>query len=84
MVEPRKWLLQHSWIIRAGAALVIDRSSEDVGQAVRSATHGRGVSAVFDPVGAATYRTNLQLLAPRGCLINYGPIARWRRANLPT
>lgn len=59
----------------AGAALVIDRSSEDVGQAVRSATHGRGVSAVFDPVGASTYRTNLQLLAPRGCLINYGQLS---------
>ena len=59
----------------AGAALVIDRSSEDVGQAVRSATHGRGVSAVFDPVGASAYRTNLQLLAPRGCLINYGQLS---------
>lgn len=59
----------------AGAALVIDRSSEDVSQAVRSATDGRGVSAVFDPVGASTYRTNLQLLAPRGCLINYGQLS---------
>jgi NADPH2:quinone reductase len=59
----------------AGAALVIDRSSEDVGQAVRAATDGRGVSAVFDPVGAATYRTTLQLLAPRGCLINYGQLS---------
>jgi len=59
----------------AGAALVIDRSIEDVGQVVRRATDGRGVSAVFDPVGAATYRTNLQLLAPRGCLINYGQLS---------
>ena len=59
----------------AGAALVIDRSTEDVGQGVRRATDVRGVSAVFDPVGAATYRTNLQLLAPRGCLINYGQLS---------
>ncbi len=59
----------------AGAEFVIDRSNEDVGQAVRSATDGRGVSAVFDPVGADTYRTNLQLLAPRGCLINYGQLS---------
>jgi NADPH:quinone reductase len=59
----------------AGAALVIDRSTEDVGQWVRTATDGRGVSAIFDPVGAATYRTNLQLLAPRGCLINYGQLS---------
>jgi NADPH2:quinone reductase len=59
----------------AGAALVIDRLSEDVGEAVRKATDGRGVSAVFDPVGAATYSTNLRLLAPRGCLINYGQLS---------
>jgi NADPH2:quinone reductase len=59
----------------AGAAVVIDRSSEDIVQAVRSATDGRGVSAVFDPVGAATYRTSLQLLAPRGCLVNYGQLS---------
>src|SRR5207245_10726576 len=59
----------------AGAALVIDRSTEDVIQGVRRATDGRGASAVFDPVGAAIYRTNLQLLAPRGCLINYGQLS---------
>lgn len=59
----------------AGAELVVDRLREDVGQAVRSATDGRGVAAVFDPVGAAAYRTNLQLLAPRGCLINYGQLS---------
>jgi len=59
----------------AGAALVIDRSTEDIGQVVRRATDSRGASAVFDPVGAATYRTNLQLLAPRGCLINYGQLS---------
>ena len=59
----------------AGAALVIDWATEDVGQGVRSATDRRGASAVFDPVGAAAYRTNLQLLAPRGCLINYGQLS---------
>jgi NADPH:quinone reductase len=59
----------------AGASLVIDRSTEDIGQAVRVATDGPGAAAVFDPVGAATYHTNLQLLAPRGCLINYGQLS---------
>jgi len=59
----------------AGAAFVIDRSTEDIGQAVRKATDGRGAAAVFDPVGAAAYRDNLQLLAPRGCLINYGQLS---------
>jgi NADPH2:quinone reductase len=59
----------------AGAAFVIDRARQDVADAVAVATAGRGVSAVFDPVGAATYRTSLQLLAPRGCLINYGQLS---------
>ncbi len=59
----------------AGAALVVDRTSEDVPDAVRVATDGRGASAVFDPIGTATYRTNLKLLAPRGCLINYGQLS---------
>jgi len=59
----------------AGATHVVDRTGADVGDAVRAVTDGRGVSAVFDPVGAATYRTSLQLLAPRGCLINYGQLS---------
>ena len=62
----------------AGANHVIDRVSGDVGDAVREYTGGRGVAAVFDPIGSATYETSLRLLAPRGCLINYGefPVRR--------
>ncbi len=59
----------------AGAAHVIDRALEDVREAVRALTRGRGVAAVFDPIGAPTYETSLQLLAPRGCLISYGELA---------
>jgi NADPH:quinone reductase len=59
----------------AGAAHVIDRSVDDVGESVRTITEGRGVAAVFDPIGASTYETSLQLLAPRGCLINYGELS---------
>lgn len=59
----------------AGAAAVVDRSSEDVARAVKAHTSGRGVQAVFDPVGAATYDTSLALLAPRGCLVNYGQLS---------
>jgi NADPH2:quinone reductase len=59
----------------AGASVVVDRACEDVNDAVRAATDGRGVSVVFDPVGAATYRTSLELLAPRGCLVNYGQLS---------
>ncbi|MGH9392553.1 MAG: zinc-binding dehydrogenase [Terriglobales bacterium] len=55
----------------AGAVHVIDRTAEDVRAAVHGCTCGRGVAAVFDPIGASTCETSLQLLAPRGCLINY-------------
>ena len=59
----------------AGAAHVIDRASEDVTAAVRAHTAGRGAAVVFDPIGAETFETSLQLLAPRGCLINYGELS---------
>jgi NADPH2:quinone reductase len=59
----------------AGANHAIDRVTEDVREAVRAHTGGRGVAAVFDPIGAPTYEISLQLLAPRGCLINYGELS---------
>jgi len=58
----------------AGAVHGIDRAVEDVREAVHAYTGGRGVDAVFDPIGASTFDTSLQLLAPRGCLINYGEL----------
>jgi len=58
-----------------GAAYVIDRSTEDVRDAVRAHTKGRGADAVFDPIGAATFQASLQMLAPRGCLITYGELS---------
>jgi NADPH:quinone reductase len=59
----------------AGAAHVIDRASQDAVAAVREHTAGRGTAVVFDPIGAATFETSLQMLAPRGCLINYGELS---------
>jgi NADPH2:quinone reductase len=59
----------------AGAGHVVDRSREDVRESVRWYTGGRHAAAVFDPIGAATFDTSLQLLAPRGCLINYGELS---------
>jgi NADPH2:quinone reductase len=59
----------------AGAAHVIDRSTEYVPAAVRAHTDDHGAAAVFDPIGARTYEVSLQLLAPRGCLINYGELS---------
>lgn len=31
--------------------------------------------SLSDPIGAPTWETSLQLLAPRGCLINYGELS---------
>jgi NADPH2:quinone reductase len=59
----------------AGASHAIDRTTEDVRDAVRAHTGGLGVAAVFDPIGALTYETSLKLLAPRGCLISYGELS---------
>ena len=59
----------------AGAAHVVDRSTADVVDEVRRHTGGRGAAAVYDPVGAATYQTNLRLLAPRGYLVNFGQLS---------
>jgi NADPH2:quinone reductase len=59
----------------AGANHVIDRTTGDVRAAVKAYTGGSGVAAVFDPIGAPTFETSLQLLAPRGCLINYGELS---------
>ncbi len=57
-----------------GAAHVVDRSAGRVAEDVRAATGGRGVDVVFDPVASATFRTSLAMLAPRGCLVNYGQL----------
>jgi len=59
----------------AGAATVVDRSAENVVDAVRASTAGKGAAAVFDPVGAETYEMSLQMLAPRGYLVNYGQLS---------
>jgi NADPH:quinone reductase len=59
----------------AGAAHVVDRSIGDVVEEVQRYAGERGAAAVFDPVGAATYETNLRLLAPRGYLVNYGQLS---------
>jgi NADPH:quinone reductase-like Zn-dependent oxidoreductase len=58
-----------------GATRVVDRTREDIAAVVLESTSGRGAAAVFDPIGAATYDTSIGLLAPRGCLLNYGQLA---------
>jgi NADPH2:quinone reductase len=55
----------------AGCADVI-RSGDDVAQAVRAATGGRGADVVYDSVGKDTFLNSLDALAPRGLLVLYG------------
>lgn len=45
---------------------------EDVAARVREITDGRGVPAAFDSVGAATFESTLNSLAPRGMFVSFG------------
>ena len=44
----------------------------DVADEVRVLTDGRGVDVVYDGVGADTFDTSLDCLAPRGLLVSFG------------
>jgi NADPH:quinone reductase len=56
----------------AGADEVVRYSEEHVAAAVSKLTDGEGVAAVFDGVGAPTFKTSLAALRPRGVLAVYG------------
>jgi NADPH:quinone reductase len=45
---------------------------DDFAQEVRRLTEGRGVAAVFDGVGAATFDGGLDCLQPRGVMVSFG------------
>ena len=56
----------------AGADHVVIYSEADFEAAVRDVTEGRGVRAVYESVGKATFDGSLRCLAPRGYLILFG------------
>jgi NADPH:quinone reductase len=59
----------------AGATDVLvlgDMPDEDLIGAVRQLTAGRGVAAVYDGVGQATFEASLGCLCRRGCLVLFG------------
>lgn len=56
----------------AGADEVILYTRQDVATEVRRLTQGRGVQAVYDSVGRATFEGSLDSLAPRGLLALFG------------
>src|SRR6056297_1807467 len=49
-----------------GADLVVDYTSQDWRDQVKEATGGKGVDAVYDPVGGSLAESALRLLAPGG------------------
>lgn len=71
-----------------GCAHVIDYSKENFVEQVREITGGKGVAAVFDSVGKATFPASLDCLAPLGTMISFGnasgPITSLEPAMLMT
>jgi len=55
-----------------GADHIILYNSESVSEKVNQITNGRGVQAVFDGVGKATYDESLKSLAKRGVFVSFG------------
>lgn len=61
-----------------GAELVIDRSREDVADAVRAATAGRGADLIFDPVGGEAFEAATRAVAHEGRILLIGfASGRW-------
>ncbi|VVT57437.1 uncharacterized protein SAPINGB_P005695 [Magnusiomyces paraingens] len=55
-----------------GAEAVVCYKTEDIATRVRELTGGRGVDAVFDSVGDASYGSSMESLAKRGTFVSYG------------
>jgi NADPH:quinone reductase-like Zn-dependent oxidoreductase len=55
-----------------GAAEVLNHTSEDIAERVKSLTAGRGVDVVFEHVGPATWEHSLRSLAKGGRLVTCG------------
>jgi NADPH:quinone reductase-like Zn-dependent oxidoreductase len=59
-------------IIQSYGATAIDRHQEDFTQIIRSATNGKGVDHVLDPIGGEHLKRSLSVLAQGGKLYTYG------------
>jgi putative PIG3 family NAD(P)H quinone oxidoreductase len=55
-----------------GADVVVDHRTDDVVEAVRGATDGRGADVVLDVLGGGGLRDNVRVLAPGGRLVVIG------------
>ena len=56
----------------AGAELVFLSGDPDLVAKVREATGGKGVAVSYDGVGAASWQTSLDSMAPRGTIVSFG------------
>lgn len=56
----------------AGAHATINYTSQDFVAEVKRLTDGKGVTVVYDSVGATTFQGSLNVLAPRGLLALFG------------
>jgi NADPH:quinone reductase len=56
----------------AGADRTINYTEQDFAAEIRKLTDGKGVNAVYDSVGQATFEKSLDCLAPLGSLIIFG------------
>ena len=59
-------------IIQSYGATAIDRHQEDFTQIIRSATNGKGVDHILDPIGGDHLKRSLSVLAQGGKLYTYG------------
>ena len=59
-------------IIQSYGATAIDRHQEDFTQIIRSATNGKGVDHILDPIGGEHLKRSLSILAQGGKLYTYG------------
>jgi putative PIG3 family NAD(P)H quinone oxidoreductase len=64
-----------------GADVVVDHRRDDVVDAVRAATDGRGADVVLDVLGGGALRDNVRALAPGGRLVVIG-LQQGRRGEL--
>ncbi|KAF2395627.1 NAD(P)-binding protein [Trichodelitschia bisporula] len=57
---------------KLGADVVCGYETEEIKRVVAEATGGKGVAAVFDGVGKATFDVDLEVLARKGTLVSFG------------
>ena len=65
-----------------GADVVIDHRDEEIAEAVRAATDGRGVDCVYDPVGGDAFQAATRCIAREGRILLVGFAGGdWGRPN---